>query len=86
VLVEPVDRTGQAAVRKRTDKVAPVSSASVLDYERDDDTEQPLENDTSVSVLSRTTAWRKRKAATEAASDRKEQGKLNCGLTLKNIN
>jgi hypothetical protein len=77
VLVEPVDRTGQAAVRKRPDKVAPVPDIE-LHFEHDDDTEQPLENETSVS---RTTAWRKRKAATEAAT-RNEQGKLNCCLTL----
>ena len=85
VLVEPVDRTGQAAVRKRTDKVVPVFiSASVHDYEPTDDAEPPLENEKSVSVISKTTAWRKRKAATvSAASANKELGKINSGLTLK---
>lgn len=88
VLVEPVDRTGQASVRKRTDKVVPVSiSASVHDYEPTDDAEQPLENEKSVSAISKTTDWRKRKAATVAsASANKEQGKINSGLTLKSVN
>ena len=88
VLVEPVDRTGQAAVRKRTDKVVPVFiSASVHDYEPTDDAEPPLENEKSVSVISKTTAWRKRKAATvSAASANKELGKINSGLTLKSVN
>jgi hypothetical protein len=88
VLVEPVDRTGQASVRKRTDKVVPVSiSASVHDYEPTDDAEQPLENEKSVSAISKTTDWRKRKAATVAsASANKEQGKIKSGLTLKSVN
>ena len=52
VLVEPV--------RKQTDKVVPVSNPSVLDYEHADDTKEHIENETPLSVLSRTTDWQKK--------------------------
>ena len=84
VFVNPVDSTGQAIVRKRSDLSAKRSQMLNLSISEDESVyqlDQQIKHAT-VSFVSRTTAWRKRKAA--AAQQTSRLHRLSFQFSIEN--